>query len=289
MADQRWFAGLQVVGERTLKAEEEEQLADLVHDIRSEGMASIAILILAAALVVCASGISLATGWLGPILLGMGWGMMRYLPQRRFFGVRVLMALGHDRRDRTVHICRSGDLMVEVLTHSHAIWSRNGEPVRPPMIAHATKTAGIPHHAAMAANFVRPAAGRDDLFVHQRALTADELTELDTYAPRPSFPMIVLAAVGLTGCAATFLLAVRGHLTTLFPPFIFFVAGVWALSGTVRRWRRRRRFASDLEAGYVIIARQEISGELSGPVEFLPFSEILWTSDGEPALWRKVR
>jgi hypothetical protein len=110
---------------------------------------------------------------------------------------------------------------------------------------------------------------------------------LDSYAPRPLFAIWVLAVVGLLGAVATFALALTGRLTTLLPPFVFLVIGTWAGISVLRSRRSRRLIASDLEAEFVVIIRGVENDVLGVPNEVLPFSQFLWTQNGEPAEWRK--
>ena len=287
MAEQQWFAGLPVRSQRQLDDAEYERLEEIARSIRYESAGSYALTVLALILVVTASTMSMVTNCLGPIVLSASYGLMRYLPQRRFFSPQLLLRLRKDLTARTLLICESEDVTLQVLAHSHIVWARNDLPVEPFVVAHSTSTALLPEHAAMAANFVRPAEDDSSLHVHQRALSAEEIAELDSYAPRPSFAVWVLAFVGLAGAASTFGLALLGRITTLLPPFVFLVIGSWSLISAIRARRARRIVASDLEAGIVVILRSHENGDLGPPEEVLPFSQIVWSTSGGPAEWRK--
>jgi hypothetical protein len=286
VAEQRWFAGVPVVERRQLDASECERLRQLVRAVTFESLGSYGILVVATACAVVASTISVASGWLGPIVLSVTSGMLRYVPQRRFFSPRVILRLRRDLSDRAVEVCQTEEVRLEVLTASHIIWTRNGAPPDRPIVAHGTTTALPPPHAAMAAEFVRPAEDGTPIYIHQRTLTSDEVAELDSYAPRPLFAAWVLASVGVLGAVLTFALALAGRLTTLLPPFVFLVIGLWAAISVFRSRRARQLIAADIEAAFVLIIRGVENDELGAPEEFLPFSRFLWTRNGQPAEWR---
>lgn len=289
MSEQRWFAGLPVVGQRALEGEDEERLAQLASEIWWESAGSFGVLLIAVVFVVVASLVNLAYGWFGFLVFALTSGLLRFLPQRRFFGIRTLAGLRRDLRERTVYVCANQDTYAEVLAHSHVVWTRHGLPLEPPVVAHGTATALLPDHAAMAANFVRPYEDGADVLFHQRALTVEELKELESYAPRPAFAVIALASIGLAGAFATFGLALTGRLVSLLPTAVFAVAAAWAGRAAWRAYRNRKVIAADVEAGCVVIARrQEATGELGRAQEILPFSRIIWTEGGETAPWRTM-
>ena len=273
--------------ERELESTELERLNEVSRSVWAETVTSCALLILACVSAIAVSFVSLVTDWYGTALLCATSGLIRYLPRRRFFSWRVLGGLRRDRTRKSVYVCKSEDITLEVLCHSHLIWSRNSSPPEQPVVAHATTTARLPEHAGMAANFVHPAGEDGQVFVHQRVLTPAELAELDSYAPRPSVALFILAGVGLLGGAATFGLALRGRLQSLLAPFAFAVIGIWAARAGLQALRARKRIAADLEAGFVLIVRTKNGDALSPASEFLPFSTILWSEAGVPATWRK--
>lgn len=288
MTAQRWFAGLPVTSERHLDADDEiDRLGELISSVRTEGLVSYALVAIACLCVAIASSMNLITGWVGPAVLMLTMGTLRYLPQRRLFRPATLVNLGKDRAARMVYVCQSGEMTLEVLAHSHFVWTRDGVPVSPAVIAHGTATVAAPDHARLAANFVHPADDESDVLVHQRALDSEELRELESYAPRPSFALAVLAAVGIAGTIASYVLAVTGRLTTLAPAFLFVAVGGWAAWDVLKSHRAHRRIRADLEAGYVVIVRVKEGAELSDPTEVLPASMIIWTENGVAAEWRK--
>ena len=276
-----------MVGERLLEDADDERLSALIDSVRAEAVLSFVVLLVGSASVIAASLMNLTGGWLSFAILMLLMGILRYLPQRRLFPLRTLLQLRRDLTAHRVYTCRTGEVTLEVLAHSHLVWSRNGETVSPPVIAHATATAATPDHAAMAANFVRPTEHDAQFHIHQRTLTADELLELESYGPRPSFVLTALAAVGVIGTVATYTWAALGRLPTLAPAVLFFAIGTWATWKVVKARRAHRHIRADLEAGYVVIIRVRQGGDLGPPTEVLPVSTIVWTESGTVAGWRK--
>lgn len=275
------------MGQRQLDSSEYERLTELIRSILLESVGTYLLLTLAIAFVIGASTVNLANGWFGLVVFSVASVLLRYVPQRRFFDPRVVLRLRKDLADRRVDVCRSEEMTLEVLAASHIIWSRNGVAVEAIIVAHRTLTAMVPPHAARAAQFVRPSDDAAPFYIHQRALSSDEMAELDSYVPRPLFVVWMLAVVGTVGCLSSFALALSGRLNNLFPPFLFVVVAAWAGISVFRAWRARRIIARDLEAGFVVIVRAEDGGSLGPPEEFLPFSHLIWTRSGETAEWRK--
>jgi hypothetical protein len=186
-----------------------------------------------------------------------------------------------------VEIAAMDDVALEVLSASHLMWTSDGEPVTTRVTLHPNVIARPPDHAALAANFVRPVDDDSLLLLHQRALTVHEREELESYAPLPQVPLLVLAMVGVAGGAWSVKLAMGKAITALAPGLVFLLAGVTASARIYRMYKERKLIATDLELGYVLIARERTDSELGPPREFLPVSRIRWTEAGAPADWRK--
>lgn len=284
---QRWFAGIAVTREGEVPPEAADELSSFVRSIVAEAIGGYLTIVGAAIVVIIASSITAGSGWLGPVVSCVAVVTMQALPRRRLFSIATLVRLGRDVHDHGLFICEGESVTIEVLRHSHFIWRRNGEPLVPPMIANARVIAAQSEHAAMAAEFVRPTAGNTSILAHQRVLTEAELRELDSYAPRPDFTILVLAVVGIAGAVATYALALLGRIPTLLPPFVFTIAGVWASVKTFRAFRARRRISADLAAGYVFILRMQDDRGVGPPIEILPMSSVVWTENGVAAPWRR--
>gem|GEM_PF-3145270 len=194
---------------------------------------------------------------------------------------------GNEPRRLTGPFDSGEEMTLEILPHSHLLWSRNGTRMHETIVVSGSATAALPEHAAMAANFVQEV--RDDLFMHQRALSAPELVELDAYAPRVALVRIVLALVSIIGTAVTVVLALIGRTELLLLAAIFFCTIAFRVSPRiVRELRGRRRIGRDIALARVLIVRRKKGDELAAPIEVLPTSGILWTEAGAPANWRKV-
>lgn len=288
MSERLWYAGLPVVGTRSLAPEEVEEIGALIRRSTGFTVLSIGIVLLTFALVLAAiANVSFA------LLLFFVNGLLpRLVP-----GFLPAWRLGPLRRDRdagTVYVCESAgnDQLstgkIDVLPQSRIVLRSNGNRPAKLTLARLTTTAPVPQHAAAAANFVRPLNDNEKVLVHQRPLSEDELRELDSYAPAVEPVRVVLTTVAIIGTIVTFVLALEGRITSLFAPFAFALIASVTGTSTFRAWRLRRRIAGDVAHAYVLIVRIRDGETLSVPHEFLPHSRILWTSAGEPANWRKV-
>jgi hypothetical protein len=193
---------------------------------------------------------------------------------------------GNEPRRITTPFETGEEMTLEILPHSHLLWSRNGTRMHETIVVSGSATAALPEHAAMAANFVQEV--RDDLFMHQRALSVPELVELDSYAPRVTTVRIVLAVVSIIGSVAAFTLTLLGRTNILLPAAVFFFIALRVTPRIVRELRGRRRIGRDIALARVLIVRRKKGDELAAPIEVLPTSGILWTEAGAPANWRKV-
>lgn len=287
VAEQLWFAGLPVVDQRDLQPDESDRLVEFAGTVRNNVLGTLTLVLLLLAAVVAMSFVSLVVGWLGLILLSLTSGLIRFIPTRRVFSPLTLLALRKDVTERRVYVCVEDDATIEVLMHSQIVWTRFGVPANEVTVAHLTTTAPPPIHAGMAANFVRPLAEPSGYHAHQRPLSDEELTELARYAPLPSVPVMVTAIVASVWGLAAGIYFIRGILPTLLPSFLSLVLAIWASRASILAISARRRIASDLEAGYVVIVRSEDEGELGAAQELLPSSLIVWTEGGRVAEWRK--
>jgi hypothetical protein len=283
---EQWFAGLPVVGQRLLDDAETERLFEIRSALRREtliaSLSSLVLLIGAVAYVVFGT----VYIWLGFIALFLAKIVSRALPSARFFPLRVHRGLRADETQRRLWICGDDVMTMEVLTGSNIIWSRNGEPLEPFVVAHSATTAAVPPHARMAANYVKPVEWSQEVLVHRRAMTASEIRELDSYAPRPLAALLILAVAGAVAAVSSFGLALAGRLNTLFPPVAFLVVSVLSLRYWWRARKRRKTIAADVEACYVVILRSALAEPPGQAEEILPFSHIYWTLDGKAARWR---
>ncbi|HKO57320.1 MAG TPA: hypothetical protein VJ276_15705 [Thermoanaerobaculia bacterium] len=285
--EQRWYAGLPVVGSRELTADERAEVARIFRRLLGNVALNAVVLIGAAALALFAINVSKITDWMGPIILGLSLAAIRNLSRMRWYSIISVMRIRRDLRGGLVDRCEGGGLRIEVLPRSAMIWRLNDRAPDFPRFAHAAATAPPPAHAALAAQFVKPATDDGRVLIHQRALTSDEVAELDALAPPTRLVNVALAAVAIVGTITTSVVALRGGLTSLFAPIAFAALAFWSSRAVVRAWRGRQRIAPDLRAGYVVIVRmREESGELSEAEEYLPGSRMLWTVSGTPAPWR---
>jgi hypothetical protein len=216
-----WFAGVPVVGERPLDVSEGDRLVEVARVIRDNILTTAALLITAAVGLAIVSALSFAIGWLGPILLSITSAVIRLVPARRLYSPRTLLALRKDRKERLVYVCQEDDAQLEVLKHSRLIWRRFGMPASDISIAHGRWTAEVPEHAGMAAQFVRPIGAAGEYHAHRRALTAEELAELDSCAPLPNVLVMIVAIVSSVGCLIGITYFARGIFSTLLPAALF--------------------------------------------------------------------
>lgn len=288
MSEQLWYAGLPVVRTRSLAPEEVEEIGALIRRSRQFTAVSVLVAALTFALVL----VAIENVFVAMLLFLVNGFLPRLLPG--FIPAWRLAPLRRDRDAGTVYVCESaGDDQlpagkIDVLPQSRIVLRNNGERPAKLTVARLTTTAPVPQHAVAAANFVRPLNDNEQVLVHQRPLSEGELRELDAYAPAVAAVRVVLAIVAIAGTIVTFVLALDGRITSLFPPFAFALIASITGTSTFRAWRLRRRIEGDIAHAYVLIVRIRDGESLSVPHEFLPHSRILWTSAGEPANWRKV-
>ncbi|MGZ8852868.1 MAG: hypothetical protein ACXW2X_05690 [Thermoanaerobaculia bacterium] len=294
-----WYDGLPVVASRELIATELTELKEQRSDmIRSSSLFALTGALVAALVIII---LNMSFGWTWIVVFGAMRATSALIGNQRWVSPRRLFRLRRDIDERMVYVCEghSGDALIdsrfeerltlEVLPLSSLIWRLNGTPLNAPRFAPVSRTTTPPPHAAYAANFVQPVDDHDHVFLHRRPLSAEEIAELDRYAPRVQLVNAALALVAIVGTVATFTLALQGRLNTLFAPFAFGVLSVWISTKLWRAWRERRHIAADLEAAYVLIIRvREENGDLSPAEEYLPLSRALWTVNGAPSRWRKV-
>jgi hypothetical protein len=280
-----WFAGARVAGARRISDTENEQFAEFVRGIRSEFVVSYLFLLVAVVLAVVAANINIALDWPSLMVFSVTMGILRYLPQRRFLSPVTLLRLQRDVADRMVWHCHSDNLSIEVLQHSQFVWRRNGLPLAPPLRVREARTALPPPHAAMAADFVRPLPGREEILIHQRALSDGEKRELDARVPPPSFFSTTLTVVAAGGAVWSYFEAAQGATQTLLPAFVLSFASFFAARFTYRKYAARKKLERDLETSVVLIVRARDDEATTGS-EFLSASGVPWTENGVPAVWR---
>lgn len=298
---QHWFAGLPVTGSRTLSDEELREInARLTRPaIRQKYL--IPLIVVAAAI----------------LLLGVYGGYFRDFP--RLINVAIVIALSvalrekvnsdqalrHDVDTGHVVIC-SGDsrqlvsaigqqtgespVTIEVLPRSAILWTVDGRRVEKWRRVHRSTTMAIPQHARMAANFVRPIDGVEDVLAHERMLSDAEVDEI--IAIKPPFPLkrIAGAAVLLTAVIFFVVVGTREQLLGMKVMAVIVAAiDAYVIVRIVRFVRFRRTLQRDIDHRRVLIIRRREEGDLGPANEYLPHTNIPWTEDGEPVAWRKLR
>lgn len=277
----RWFGGLPVVASRTLTEEERAHVAELRDDFRKAVWKSLGLL-----------GLLIGTS-----LLQIYW--------RNSFGIVIVLiallrggpirlqgyrglasAMARDIAAGMVEICEEGPIRIEVLPQSHVLLRHNGLLKDELVILSAGSTAGVPEHAKMAANFVRPV--NETTSVHQRILSDDELRELRGYLPRLPFGRLVLVATAIAGLIASAILAwfISPDAWVLFA--IFGIVVFFSARPVVHALRERSDVARDAAERVVVIVKVTHPNG-SSTVEVLPRSGILWTEEALPASWRRMR
>lgn len=229
---------------------------------------------------------------------------------KRFAG--PLPDVSHDRtlqqlRQRGLLSAGPGeDGALEVLSASGRIWRVHDRPVAGWLVTQTVEVAETPPFAHIAAQWLQPVRKEDGatLFAGARDLSAAECEELCRYARRLWLRLLPLA-LGLTLwlCMPITVLIVRGNLYSRLDWIRFvFLAAVTiscdvSFAASLLASRRLRR---DERAGRVLIVRLEGDTPLeteanaeppveAGTIELLPVSRWVWTENGSPATWRKLR
>jgi hypothetical protein len=197
--------------------------------------------------------------------------------------------------------------IIEVLAASRRVWQSAGTgwAVAPGAVT----VAEPPSVAAIAAEWLQPAPGRDDLMIGKRELSGPECDELRRFAAslwkRPLLP-----AIGLTLWLAMpiTMLFLNGRLGGTWEYVRFaLLAAVTLLADChlVRRLVEATRLRRDAVRGDVVILRAMGEGAETRPigreagggtvevggeaVELLPVTFRVWTVGGRPAEWRLTR
>ena len=283
--EQLWFGGLPMTGSRPLSAEELAEAKERINAIVEDTIRGYGLLLLSVALSGAVIALTLNVPIGAIIALAVAKILPTTLPSLNITSPNRIRALRRDTRRGIVNVCRIEEWVVEVLPDSDLVWREHGVAPAKPTYYRKAATAPAPERAAAAANFVQPVD--ETVFAHQRPLTHEERQELSGYHPRPPLPMFLLPIISAFGAIATFVRAWTTH--DFFTSFAFVVITVWtgrALYRDVRGWRR---LAPDIALGTVIIVRVSEDGELGVAEEYLPHSQLLWTSEGVPALWRRIR
>jgi hypothetical protein len=319
---QRWHAGLRVTGQRALQADEVAELRALRRSSWTRfaiAVARLALLLLvplAVRLLPVSAFVQdvafLATpGLLVAIaLVGLPTAIAQTLTLPRL--------LGRDIRNGTIDLCEGnreelitganalpewniGSIvpaeearcLLEVLPTSHLLWKVDGARPTDLRLLHSSVTALAPIHAELAAQYVRQVEPEAPFLVHSRALSGDELRELESYAPKPQAVDIALPIALWVTSLASFALSITQHWSTLLVPFLLGLGAISLTPRAVRSIRTRRWSAPDVQEGRVIIIRwrsedDDGSEKLSPPVEFLPHSKVVWSERSGPAPWRRI-
>jgi len=204
-------------------------------------------------------------------------------------------------QSRLLHPGGSEPQWFEVLPTSGLVWQANG--VRPAhwIRAAIARTADLPTHAAIAAEWVEPVdTSREDGFhVGRRELSDGEAVELARHRRRLLARPIVTAVLLNIWVAVTVWAHLgdaynlgEAHRTILFAVLVALTLQAnWNLGRCV--WLAAR-FARDLRLRVAVIVRSpsllsvndQTPAPLLPPDEFLAASGVLWTRGGAPAAWR---
>jgi hypothetical protein len=314
-AEQRWFAGLPVAGERRLTDEERVELNAFLRTIRTAAIKTYAYFAVPMLLIVFGDSIPIDfpirtfAMFLLLILTFRGGARNAAMQVRWYRDARA------DRDNGVVDICRgpvadsiiavatlrgreqlpvSSDqemLEAEVLPRSALLWTYNRRRTVQPMFVPRARTSTPPDHARMAANFVKPVEGAENVFTHQRRLNDHELEELRAYIPTVAPIHVALALVMAIGGCIFIAAAVRSVDAIIGIGGVgLLLIGAARLIGFARRMRFRGKLRDDIRESYVVIVREstDANGTLSAPVEFLPHTQWVWSRNGLPATWRRV-
>jgi hypothetical protein len=318
---QRWHAGLRVTGQRKLEVEEIAELRELRRSSWKRFAIAIARLLillitpLAIRLLPVSTTIQDLAFLATPgILVAVA---MVGLPAAISKTLLLPRLLGRDIRNGAIDLCEGtreelitgakelpdwssnshrseGErCLIEVLPTSHLLWSIDGERLSDLRLLQSSVTAHAPLHAELAAQFVRQVEPEAPFLVHSRALSGDELRELESYAPRPQATDLALPVTLWLTAISAIAVAIAQQWSTLLLPFLLALAALALTPRAVRSVQTRRWIAPDVTEGRVIIIRwrsedEEGNEKLSPPVEFLPHSKVVWSERSGPAPWRRI-
>ncbi|MEA2166612.1 MAG: hypothetical protein QOK37_4739 [Thermoanaerobaculia bacterium] len=178
-------------------------------------------------------------------------------------------------------------LTIELLPQSGAILTINGTAASSWHAMYKGATAPQSEHAQAAALWIQQNLSEDGRAVGERAMSAEERTELLEHAPPVTqLDLILNAAVVLLAVVSWYYTFAMKSFTLLLPIGTS-IAAVLLSKHTIIRWRSYRRFAMDIAHGRVIIVYQ--ANDAGGiTIEYLPHSGFLWTTDLRPATWRRL-
>ena len=312
-----WSGGLRLTGGRELMPDEREEIRRL--SLRNRLHGSLLLVPLPFLFPLCVAALALpgeggpprdtlTMAVAGVMLLGTPWLLLA--ARDRLRDARVLAQDARSGRvdqfgaERPAGSAPETDWF-EALPHSGLVWCVNGVRTSARKRAERSEAADPPPYAAIAAEWVAPLEeGREgSVYLNHRELSPAEREDLRRHLRRLVIPPVLLAAV-LNAWLAIVLWAAgnTGHLpegrNTL--SFVFFVILVGAANWNLARCLPLgRKFLQDARTGRVVIARSSEDGEpvegetaapsLSPPEEFLPYSGVIWTRAGHPALWRLAR
>ncbi len=190
---------------------------------------------------------------------------------------------------------------IELLPTTLKIYRVNGQYVRQWKIAVIGQTAVTPEIADIAAQWLEPVGevGDEEIYAGKRQLSISELNEL--YAQqkqiwKKSIPTIVcLFFLSLVGRDFDLSFTTSVRIRTAVLTIIVLGSFCELVSNVIRA----SKFYKDRKLESVIIIRHKITIDenVSGSIvedqyklfEFLPISRLLWTEEGHPASWRKLK
>lgn len=214
---------------------------------------------------------------------------------------RIQRRLGEDLKTGFVNQYQKDTSFMEVLPSSNRLWRMDGVlvPKHYDEIAQ-QETAATPDAARMPLPLFQtnPADGLRLATGEERSLTDLETAELLRYARsewlRPLAPAILLT---LWFWTLVIICICEGRLPPAWPGFLFL--GVLAIGteamfiGSVRKASQMRQDAREgrvaREPVNMLDALRTVSQDVPGVQEILPHSRVLWTVNGAPADWRRVK
>jgi hypothetical protein len=192
-----------------------------------------------------------------------------------------------------------GEQSIEILADAGLVWRVNDVRTRRWLAATLSEVAPTPDFAATAAEWVQPFTSPEGetTWWNQRALTEEEHGELRKHIAsifRPAPIWVIFNVYIIAGLVA------GAWRTEPFPFFIWLAFAVWMDFRVARTIPHVLVLRRDLRVSAVAIVRAEAKGEtgeergpgaaeLTAATEFLPYSRLIWSHDGEPAAWRRSR
>jgi hypothetical protein len=205
---------------------------------------------------------------------------------RKFVWDETLHALMH----RQVLPVSGGEVSLEVLSGSGRIWRAQGQLVKPWIQGRPTQVAEAPQYAKIASQWLEPIPTRDgsELLGGKRDLSPPEVEELSRFARRLWIrPLPVAVGFTVWSSIPLWILLFHGHSDQewylyAFVLFMTLRVDYWLYQAIVLAKSMKR----DALIAKVVILKKEDAEQIA---EVLPLSQRLWSLDGVPAPWRRVR